>query len=52
MQPMASIFGVRKAVRISSVRPKRTKSAPAMGTDQMIRCATTSAGEMWLSIFI
>ena len=41
---MPSILGLRIAARRSAVRPSAISTAPATGTDQMIRWAMISGG--------
>ena len=43
--------GLNAAETGCSVRMSATRTAPAIGTDQRIRCGTTSAAGMWSSIF-
>ena len=42
----------QRAAHNSRVRPSRTRRPPATGTDQMMRCATTSAAPTWLKSFM
>eukprot|EP00581_Thalassiosira_minuscula_P023993 CAMPEP_0184437882 /NCGR_PEP_ID=MMETSP0738-20130409/620975_1 /TAXON_ID=385413 /ORGANISM="Thalassiosira miniscula, Strain CCMP1093" /LENGTH=49 /DNA_ID=CAMNT_0026805029 /DNA_START=148 /DNA_END=297 /DNA_ORIENTATION=- len=49
---MASVRGLRRAETRSEVRRKTMSTRPAMGTDQITRCATTSSAGMWATSFI
>ncbi len=51
-QPIANIRGLRKAALRSPVRLITINTTAAIGTDQITRCATTSAALIWLSIFM
>ena len=49
---IARVRGERKAALTSAVRPSASSTAPAIGTDQRIRCATTSTAGMWSTSFM
>ena len=48
---ITSVRGERKATLTSAVRPIASSTAPAIGTDQRMRCATTSTAGMWSTSF-
>ncbi len=49
---MAIMRGERSAAFTSDVRPSQTSTRPASGTDQMIRCATTSGAGICATAFM
>ena len=49
---MAIMRGERSATLISDVRPSQMSTRPASGTDQTIRCATTSEAGIWATAFM
>ncbi len=50
--PIASIRGLASATLRSAVRPSAHSTSSATGTDQMTRCAITSAGGTCASAFM
>jgi len=50
--PIARVRGLVSARRRSPSRPSHSSTAAAMGSDQITRCAITSAGEIWASAFM